>query len=79
MLFVSQTLWDHDAFGKDFLGSVSLGETEVRQMSQSEVSTWWPLAGTKSGELELKLKVISDGYEVRIQSAEQLFLLVSYC
>lgn len=62
--FCFQTLWDHDAFGRDFLGSISLGEEEVRGMSVSDAPVWCLLEGTKSGYLEVRIKVISDDYEV---------------
>ncbi|XP_064085021.1 uncharacterized protein LOC135200357 isoform X2 [Macrobrachium nipponense] len=63
------TLWDHDAFGRDFLGSVSLQEMEVRQMSQADGPIWKALEGTKSGQLEIRVKVISDDYEHQIIAA----------
>lgn len=62
------TLWDHDAFGRDFLGSVSLQEMEVRQMSLADGPIWHALDGTKSGQLEIKVKVISDDYEHQMSS-----------
>ncbi|KAK8377710.1 hypothetical protein O3P69_013981 [Scylla paramamosain] len=62
---LSITLWDHDAFGRDFLGSVSLGEEEVRGMSIGDAPVWCLLEGTKSGHLEVRIKVISDDYEIK--------------
>nr|XP_045621031.1 uncharacterized protein LOC123772105 isoform X3 [Procambarus clarkii] len=61
------TLWDHDAFGRDFLGSVSLREADVRQMSLGDAPVWCALDGAKSGQLEIRVKVISDDYEHQIK------------
>ncbi|KAK7065907.1 hypothetical protein SK128_016336, partial [Halocaridina rubra] len=68
------TLWDHDAFGRDFLGSVTLKETEVRQMSVTDGPIWCALDGTKSGQLEIRVKLISDDYEHRISSQTAQYL-----
>ncbi|XP_050719248.1 uncharacterized protein LOC126999964 isoform X5 [Eriocheir sinensis] len=68
---LSITLWDHDAFGRDFLGSVSLGEEEVRGMSVSDAPVWCLLEGTKSGYLEVRIKVISDDYEHQIKAVDE--------
>ncbi|RXG52528.1 Protein piccolo, partial [Armadillidium vulgare] len=58
------TLWDHDAFGmKDFLGSLSLKEEEVRTFSASLSSVWCKLDGVKSGSIEVKFKLISEDFE----------------
>lgn len=54
-------VWDHDSFGmKDFLGSVSFSLEEIRQMSSLDCSTWYALQGVRTGEVELKIRVISD-------------------
>lgn len=37
----------------------------MRQMSQGDAPVWCALEGTKSGQLEIRVKVISDDYEVR--------------
>lgn len=61
---IFQTLWDHDAFGRDFLGSVALKESDVRDLSHKDAPKWCTLEGTKSGQIEIRVKVISDDYEV---------------
>ncbi|XP_047478110.1 uncharacterized protein LOC125031428 isoform X1 [Penaeus chinensis] len=60
------TLWDHDAFGRDFLGSVALKESDVRDLSHKDAPKWCTLEGTKSGQIEIRVKVISDDYEHQI-------------
>lgn len=57
-------MWDHDAFGRDFLGSVALKESDVRDLSHKDAPKWCTLEGTKSGQIEIRVKVISDDYEV---------------
>ncbi|XP_071551358.1 uncharacterized protein [Panulirus ornatus] len=69
------TLWDHDAFGRDFLGSVSLREADVRQMSQGDAPVWCALEGTKSGQLEIRVKVISDDYEHQLKSSQATMIM----
>ncbi|XP_058799438.1 uncharacterized protein LOC131668950 isoform X2 [Phymastichus coffea] len=59
-------LWDHDTFGmKDYLGKVSLTLEEIRRLSSSDQSYWFPLRGTKSGSIELKIKVLSEECETQ--------------
>ncbi|XP_069942855.1 uncharacterized protein [Cherax quadricarinatus] len=70
------TLWDHDAFGRDFLGSVSLREADVRQMSLNDIPVWRALDGTKSGQLEIRVKVISDDYEHQIKPSQATMRVV---
>ncbi|KAK3921677.1 Double C2-like domain-containing protein alpha [Frankliniella fusca] len=54
-------IWDHDVFGmKDFLGSVTLSCDEIRHCSALDAPQWFQLQGTKSGSVEIKIKVISD-------------------
>ncbi|XP_076042292.1 uncharacterized protein LOC143026116 isoform X6 [Oratosquilla oratoria] len=58
------TLWDHDAFGmRDFLGSVTLNEDSVRELSAKDDPVWYTLAGVKTGQLEIKVKIISEDFE----------------
>lgn len=54
-------LWDHDIFGmKDFLGSVTFTCDEIRRCSAIDAPQWFQLQNTKSGSVEMKVKVISD-------------------
>lgn len=54
-------MWDHDVFGmKDFLGSITLSCDEIRRCSALDAPQWFQLQGTKSGSVEIKIKVISD-------------------
>ncbi|XP_011260825.1 uncharacterized protein LOC105254043 isoform X3 [Camponotus floridanus] len=59
-------LWDHDTFGmKDYLGKVSLTLEDIRKLSNSDQSHWFPLRGTKTGSIELKIKVLSEECETQ--------------
>ncbi|XP_043477779.1 uncharacterized protein LOC122508474 isoform X2 [Leptopilina heterotoma] len=59
-------LWDHDTFGmKDYLGKVSLTLEDIRKLSTSDQSHWFALRGTKSGSVELKVKVLSEECETQ--------------
>ncbi|XP_047349802.1 uncharacterized protein LOC124949179 isoform X2 [Vespa velutina] len=59
-------LWDHDTFGmKDYLGKVSLTLDDIRKLSNSDQSHWFMLKGTKTGSVELKIKVLSEEYETQ--------------
>ncbi|XP_051166323.1 uncharacterized protein LOC127284735 isoform X5 [Leptopilina boulardi] len=59
-------LWDHDTFGmKDYLGKVSLTLEDIRRLSTSDQSHWFALRGTKSGSVELKVKVLSEECETQ--------------
>ncbi|XP_046627251.1 tricalbin-1-like isoform X1 [Neodiprion virginianus] len=59
-------LWDHDTFGmKDYLGKVSLALEDIRKLSSSDQSHWFILKGTKSGSVELKIKVLSEESETQ--------------
>ncbi|XP_043263343.1 tricalbin-3-like isoform X4 [Colletes gigas] len=59
-------LWDHDTFGmKDYLGKVSLTLEDVRKLSNSDQSHWFTLRGTKTGSVELKIKVLSEECETQ--------------
>ncbi|XP_076387531.1 uncharacterized protein LOC100880539 isoform X3 [Megachile rotundata] len=59
-------LWDHDTFGmKDYLGKVSLNLDEIRKLSNSDQSHWFTLRGTKTGSVELKIKVLSEECETQ--------------
>nr|XP_034188727.1 tricalbin-1-like isoform X2 [Osmia lignaria] len=59
-------LWDHDTFGmKDYLGKVSLTLDDIRKMSNSDQSHWFTLRGTKTGSVELKIKVLSEECETQ--------------
>ncbi|XP_053973613.1 uncharacterized protein LOC128873790 isoform X2 [Hylaeus volcanicus] len=59
-------LWDHDTFGmKDYLGKVSLTLDDVRKLSNSDQSNWFTLRGTKTGSVELKIKVLSEECEIQ--------------
>ncbi|KAL7288878.1 hypothetical protein TKK_0016848 [Trichogramma kaykai] len=59
-------LWDHDTFGmKDYLGKVSLTLEEIRRLSNTDQSYWFVLRGTKSGSIELKIKVLSEECETQ--------------
>ncbi|XP_046821749.1 tricalbin-1-like isoform X2 [Vespa crabro] len=59
-------LWDHDTFGmKDYLGKVSLTLDDIRKLSNSDQSHWFTLKGTKTGSVELKIKVLSEEYETQ--------------
>ena len=56
-----QLIWDHDVFGmKDFLGSVTLSSDDIRRYSSLDSPQWLQLQGTKSGCVEIKVKVISE-------------------
>ncbi|XP_076303310.1 uncharacterized protein LOC143221730 isoform X2 [Lasioglossum baleicum] len=59
-------LWDHDTFGmKDYLGKVSLTLEDIRKLSSSDQSHWFTLRGTKTGSVELKIKVLSEECETQ--------------
>ncbi|XP_011496650.1 PREDICTED: tricalbin-1-like [Ceratosolen solmsi marchali] len=59
-------LWDHDTFGmRDYLGKVSLTLSEIRRLSNTDQSYWFALRGTKSGSIELKIKVLSEECETQ--------------
>ncbi|XP_015190898.1 PREDICTED: extended synaptotagmin-2-B isoform X4 [Polistes dominula] len=59
-------LWDHDTFGmKDYLGKVSLTLEDIRKLSNSDQSHWFTLKGTKTGSVELKIKVLSEECETQ--------------
>ncbi|KMQ94109.1 protein piccolo, partial [Lasius niger] len=59
-------LWDHDTFGlKDYLGKVSLTLDDIRKLSNSDQSHWFPLRETKTGSIELKIKVLSEECETQ--------------
>ncbi|KAK2576841.1 hypothetical protein KPH14_005474 [Odynerus spinipes] len=59
-------LWDHDTFGmKDYLGKVSLNLDDIRKLSNSDQSHWFTLRGTKTGSVELKIKVLSEECETQ--------------
>ncbi|KAK9299933.1 hypothetical protein QLX08_007168 [Tetragonisca angustula] len=60
-------LWDHDTFGmKDYLGKVSLTLDDIRKLSNSDQqSHWFTLRGTKTGSVELKIKVLSEECETQ--------------
>lgn len=65
-------LWDHDTFGmKDYLGKVSLTLDDIRKLSNSDQSHWFSLRGTKTGSVELKIKVLSEECEVILSSESQ--------
>ncbi|XP_060817891.1 uncharacterized protein LOC132908177 isoform X1 [Bombus pascuorum] len=57
-------LWDHDTFGmRDYLGKVSLTLDDIRKLSSSDQSHWLMLRETKTGSVELKIKVLSEECE----------------
>ncbi|XP_017880570.1 uncharacterized protein LOC108625242 isoform X2 [Ceratina calcarata] len=59
-------LWDHDTFGmKDYLGKVSLTLDNIRRLSDGDRSHWFTLRGTKTGAVELKIKVLSEECETQ--------------
>ncbi|KOX69793.1 Tricalbin-1, partial [Melipona quadrifasciata] len=59
-------LWDHDTFGmKDYLGKVSLTLDDIRKLSNIDQSHWFTLRGTKTGSVELKIKVLSEECETQ--------------
>ncbi|CAK9818685.1 TCB1 [Anthophora plagiata] len=59
-------LWDHDTFGmKDYLGKVSLTLHDITKLSNSDQSHWFTLRGTKTGSVELKIKVLSKECETQ--------------
>lgn len=59
-------LWDHDTFGmKDYLGKVSLTLDDIRKLSNSDQSHWFSLRETKTGSIELKIKVLSEECETQ--------------
>lgn len=50
---------------KDYLGKVSLTLDDIRKLSNSDQqSHWFTLRGTKTGSVELKIKVLSEECEV---------------
>lgn len=49
---------------KDYLGKVSLTLDDIRKLSNSDQSHWFSLKGTKTGSIELKIKVLSEECEV---------------
>lgn len=51
---------------KDYLGKVSLTLEDIRRLSTSDQSHWFALRGTKSGSVELKVKVLSEECEVSL-------------
>ena len=51
---------------KDYLGKVSLTLEEIRKLSNTDQSYWFALRGTKSGSIELRVKVLSEECEVCI-------------
>ena len=58
-------VWDYDMLSaKDFLGSISLNLEDIRQISESGNGKWFPLKDTKSGEILLKVKIISEDIQV---------------
>lgn len=65
-----QVIWDHDVFGmKDFLGSVTLTCDDIRRCSAQDTPQWFQLHNTKSGSVEVKVKVISEmETEVRMKT-----------
>ncbi|KAG7206474.1 hypothetical protein KM043_003819 [Ampulex compressa] len=59
-------LWDHDTFGmKDYLGKVSLTLDDIRKISNTDQSHWFALRGTKTGSVEIKIKVLSEECETQ--------------
>ncbi|CAL4061271.1 unnamed protein product, partial [Meganyctiphanes norvegica] len=60
------TLWDHDTFGlRDFLGSVTLKEEDIKLMAKGESSVWCQLEGVKTGQLEVRVKVFSSDFQLQ--------------
>lgn len=49
---------------KDYLGKISLTLDDIRKLSNSDQSHWFSLKGTKTGSIELKIKVLSEECEV---------------
>lgn len=49
---------------KDYLGKVSLTLEDIRKLSCTDQSHWFTLKETKSGSVELKVKVLSEECEV---------------
>lgn len=45
---------------KDFLGSVTLSCEDIRRCSALDAPQWYQLQGTKTGSVEVRVKVISD-------------------
>lgn len=59
-----QLLWDHDTFVKEYLGKVSLTLDDIRKLSNSDHSHWFQLKETKTGSVELKIKILPEECEV---------------
>lgn len=51
---------------RDYLGKVSLTLDDIRKLSSSDQSHWLVLRETKTGSVELKIKVLSEECEVHI-------------
>lgn len=51
---------------KDYLGKVSLTLDDIRKLSNSDQSHWFSLKETKTGSIELKIKVLSEECEVML-------------
>lgn len=51
-----------------------LKEEEVRSFSLSGIPVWCKLDGVKSGSLEIKIKLISEDFEVR-KTENKIFYL----
>ncbi|GAB6022448.1 hypothetical protein CHUAL_006561 [Chamberlinius hualienensis] len=59
----SVVVWDDDTFGKDFLGSISFKIEDVRRLALEDSSHWFVLKETKSGEIELKFRILGETVE----------------
>lgn len=58
---------------KDYLGKVSLTLDDIRKLSNSDQSHWFPLKETKTGSIELKIKVLSEECEVTFTQVTSAF------
>ncbi|XP_066593483.1 uncharacterized protein [Prorops nasuta] len=73
-------LWDHDTFGmKDYLGKVSLNLEDIRKLSSCDQSTWFTLRGTKTGSVEVKIKILSEECETQSTYAASNISETSCC
>lgn len=58
---------------KDYLGKVSLTLDDIRKLSNSDQSHWFSLKETKTGSIELKIKILSEECEVTFTQVTSAF------
>lgn len=58
---------------KDYLGKVSLTLDDIRRLSNTDQAYWFALRGTKSGSLEIKVKILSEDCEVSSEKLQNIY------